>query len=191
MIALLDFMLNDWRDKASVDRNKIGLFGFSFGGYTGLALAGAKPDFDRVASMCSGNTGICGQLRSGERPDPRSDPRIRAAVIVDPPSTAFTQDNLAAIKIPLQYWRSEHGGGGVDSAGTARLAKSLPGHAAVHTVPAGHYAFLPPCTARFAESLPRLCADPPGFDRVTFHREFDASVVSFFRKHLVSEDRPR
>jgi hypothetical protein len=33
-------------------------------------------------------------------------------------------------------------------------------------------------------NLPRLCTDPPGFDRTAFHRDFDASVVGFSREHF-------
>jgi predicted dienelactone hydrolase len=192
MVRLLDFMLNDWKDKASVDRTRVGFFGFSFGGYTGLVLAGARPDFGRFASFCTDKTGPCGQLHNGENPpSPPHDARIRAAVIVDPVTEVFTQDNLAAIKIPLQFWRSELGGGGVGPSGTARVASSLPGKPDIHVIPAGHYGFLPPCSPQLAADLPRPCTDPPGFDRTAFHRDFDASVVGFFREHLVSDGGTR
>jgi predicted dienelactone hydrolase len=192
MVRLLDFMLNDWKDKASVDHTRVGFFGFSFGGYTGLVLAGAKPDFGRFASFCTDKTGPCGQLHNGETPpNPPHDARIRAAVIADPPSEVFTQDNLAAIKIPLQFWRSELGGGGVGASGTARVASGLPGKPDIHVIPAGHYGFLPPCSPQFAANLPRFCTDPPGFDRTAFHRDFDASVVGFFREHLLSDGGTR
>jgi hypothetical protein len=69
----------------------------------------------------------------------------------------------------------------VDATGTARVTSSLPG---IHVVPAGHYAFLPPCTPQLAANLPRVCTNPSGFDRTAFHRNFDASVVGFFREHL-------
>jgi len=192
MVRLLDFILNDWKDRAAIDPARVGFFGFSKGGYTGLVLAGAKPDFGRFAQFCTDTTGACGQLHNGESPpDPPHDARIRAAVIVDAPSEVFTQDNLAAIKIPLQFWRSELGGGGVGPSGTARLASSLPGKPDIHTVPAGHFAFLAPCSPQFAANLPRLCSDPPGFDRTAFHRDFDASIVGFFREHLVGDGGTR
>jgi hypothetical protein len=101
--------------------------------------------------------------------------------------SAGIRDNLAAIKIPLQFWRSEQGGGGVDSAGTARLAANLPGRPDIHVMPAGHFGFLPPCSPQFAANLPRFCTDPSGFDRTAFHRDFDASIVRFFQKRLVSD----
>jgi hypothetical protein len=67
----------------------------------------------------------------------------------------------------------------------AITANSLPGKPDIHTVPAGHFAFLAPCSPQFTANLPRLCTDPPGFDRTAFHRDFDTSIVRFFREHLV------
>jgi len=192
MVRLLDFMLNDWKDRATIDPARVGFFGFSKGGYTGLVLAGAKPDFGRFAHYCKDATGACGELHNGETPpDPPHDTRIRAAVIVDAPSEVFTEDNLAAITIPLQFWRSELGGGGVGPSGTVRLANSLPGLPDIHVSPAGHFAFLPPCSAQFAAKLPRLCTDPPGFDRAAFHRDFNAKVVGFLRDHLMGNGGTR
>ena len=49
MVRLLDFLLQDWKHRAVIDPARIGLFGFSKGGYTGLALIGAAPDFARSA----------------------------------------------------------------------------------------------------------------------------------------------
>ena len=191
MIRLLDFMLHDWKDKAVIDPARIGLFGFSKGGYTGLVLIGVTPDFRRIAELCQEKTGACEQLHNGEAaPNPPHDARIEAAVIVDPASGAFTRDNLTAIKIPLQFWRSERGGPGVgDGSGNARVANSLPGKPDIHVVPAGHFTFLAPCSPQLATAVPRICTDnPANFDRAAFHRDFNASVVRFFHEHLVAGD---
>jgi predicted dienelactone hydrolase len=193
MVRLLDFMLRDLKDKAVIDPGRIGFFGFSMGGYTGLVLIGVTPDFGRLASVCKETTGACEQLHNGEAsPNPPHDARIKAAVIVDPATGTFTRDNLSSIKIPFQYWRSERGGPGVgDGSGTARVADSLPGKPDVHVMPAGHFAFLAPCSPELATAIPRICTDVPGFDRAAFHRDFDASVVRFFREHLASDGRTR
>jgi hypothetical protein len=110
-------------------------------------------------------------------------------VIVDPATGAITRDNLAAVKVPLQFWRSERGGPGVgDGSGTARVANSLSGTRDVHVVPAGHFAFLAPCSPELAAAVPRICTDnPAGFDRTTFHRDFNASLIRFFRERLVGD----
>jgi predicted dienelactone hydrolase len=191
VIRVLDFLLDSWKDKAAVDSSRIGLFGFSKGGYTGLALVGAAPDFQRVARACNDKTGFCEQLRSGGVVRPPHEARIRAAVIADPPSGFFTQDNLALIKIPLQFWRSQLGGGGVDPGGTARVARGLPATTEIRTVPASHFAFLAPCSPQVATAIPGICTDlPAAFDRTSFHREFNASIVRFFREKLADGTAP-
>jgi predicted dienelactone hydrolase len=194
MVRLLDFMLHDWKDKVVIDPPKIGFFGFSKGGYTGFVLIGVTPDFRRLAKYCRDKTGACAQLHNGDAsPEPPQDARIKAAVIVDPATVTFAQDNLAAIRTPLQFWRSERGGPGVgDGSGTARVAKSLPGNPEVHVVPAGHFSFLAPCSPQLAAAIPRICTDDPAnFDRAAFHRHFNASVIRFFREQLIDNGGPR
>ncbi|WP_407176072.1 alpha/beta hydrolase family protein [Bradyrhizobium sp. STM 3562] len=196
MVRLLDFMLHGWKDKDVIDPGGVGFFGFSLGGYTGLVLVGAHADFRRLALFCkeADKTENCERARSGDvPPSPQPDQRIRAAVLADAAMTfAFTPEGLSGIKIPLQIWRSELGGNGVGAASTALTASQLPGSPEIHTIPAGHYAFLAPCSKQLATAIPRICTDnPPGFDRAAFHREFDASVVRFFREHLVSDGKTR
>jgi predicted dienelactone hydrolase len=194
-IRLLNFMLNDWRDRAVIDPTKIGLFGFSAGAYTGLILAGGNPDFRKIAPLCTetNKTLACEQFRSGNiPPGPPREPRIRAAALADTAlNFMFSSEGLAGIQIPLLIWRSELGGGGVDPRNSALTASSLLGKPEVRVVPAGHFAFLPPCSPQFAANLPRLCTDPPGFDRTAFHRDFNASILGFFREKLASENGSR
>jgi len=81
---LLDFMLNAWSDAPKIDRERIGLFGFSMGGHTGLAVIGGIPDFRKDLPGCEGNRlRACEQLRNNEIPTRPSvhDPRVKAAVI--------------------------------------------------------------------------------------------------------------
>ncbi|UZE50188.1 hypothetical protein ONR75_05430 [Rhodopseudomonas sp. P2A-2r] len=115
-------------------------------------------------------------------------------MLADPAmSVVFTSQTLAGIGIPLQVWRSELGDKsvGIDPEGVARVARGLPGKPDIHAVPAGHFAFLPPCSPQFAAKLPRYCTDPAGFDRIAFHRDFDAGIVDFFRQHLARDGGPR
>jgi predicted dienelactone hydrolase len=192
VVRLLDFILKDWKDRAVIDPAKVGFFGFSHGGAIGFVLMGARPDFARVARVCKETSGGCAELHSGVTPpEPIQDARIRAAVIVDPAPGALTRENLAAVKVPFQFWRSQLGGPGVgDGSGTARVADGLPGNPEIHVVLAGHFSFLAPCSAELAAAVPRICTDTPaGFDRVDFHREFNAAVVKYFREQLAGGDQ--
>ncbi|QOZ54060.1 alpha/beta fold hydrolase [Bradyrhizobium sp. CCBAU 53338] len=187
IVRLLDFVLKDWRDRAVIDPAKIGFFGFSLGGATGFVLMGTRPDFARVTGLCKETTGACAELHNGVTPpEPIRDARIRTAVIVDPAPGLLTRENLAVVTLPFQFWRSQFGGPGVgDGSGTARVADGLPGNPEIHVVPAGHYAFLAPCSAELAAAVPRICTDTPAsFDRAGFHREFNAAVVRFFGEQL-------
>ena len=68
----------------------------------------------------------------------------------------------------------------------AALARDLPVKPDLHVVPnAAHFAFLTPCPSALASAVPEICADAPGFDRIAFHKEFNAAVLAFFHKHLV------
>ena len=144
-IRLLNFVLNDWRDRAVIDPDKIGFFGFSAGAYTGLILAGAKPDFQKIAPFCTeSNTSLgCEQFRRGDiPPEPPHDPRIRAAVLADTAlNFMFSPERLAGVRIPLLIWRSKSGGGGVDPKDVVLTANSLPGKPEVRCRPGGSLRF--------------------------------------------------
>ena len=91
----------------------------------------------------------------------------------------------------FQLWGSALGGDGVSLEKVAVVDRNLPASPDYHVAPnAGHFSFLAPCSPEQARALPELCSDSPGFDRVAFHKEFDADVIAFFRKHLVETARP-
>ncbi|UZE50992.1 alpha/beta hydrolase [Rhodopseudomonas sp. P2A-2r] len=196
MVHLLDFLLRDWKDKAVINADRVGLFGFSLGGYTGLVLSGAHADFLRLALFCKETEKgeNCERARRGDVPaSPQSDPRIKVAVLADTAmSFAFTPEGLSGVHIPIQIWRSELGGNGVSAKGTALTASQLPGQPDIRIVPAGHFAFLAPCQPKLATAIPRICTDmPPGFDRAAFHRDFNASVERFFHQRLIADGETR
>ena len=115
------------------------------------------------------------------------DPRIKAAVIADPLAVMFAAGGLSAVKVPVQLWQSERGGDGVSPESVAAVNRNLPAQHEYHIVPdAGHFAFLTPCPPALAARLPELCTDARGFDRVDFHKQFDAGVVAFFRNYLTT-----
>ncbi|MBB4291035.1 putative dienelactone hydrolase [Rhizobium leguminosarum] len=189
----IDFMLTDFPDSAKIDPQRIGFYGFSQGGYTGLVLAGANPDFSKLPRRCADPKAVgCPQANRARPPQqpplPQTlthDPRIRAMVVADPLSIVFqTTDSVKAVTIPLQLWGSElGGGGGASPENVATLARVLPEKPDFRIVPnAVHLSFLTMCPKTDLSS--EACIDAPGFDRAAFHREFNAEVVAFFRRNL-------
>jgi predicted dienelactone hydrolase len=191
---LIDFMVGRSPAASKIDPERIGFFGFSRGGYTGLVLVGANADWANAITRCEGSSlHICEQLRNKEFPaNPLAhDPRIKAVVVADPLTVFFTADSFAAIKVPVQLWQSERGGDGVSPESVAVVDKNLPTKHEYHVVPnSGHFAFLTPCPPGMAAARPELCTDAPGFDRVAFHKELDADVLAFLRKHLAEVHKP-
>lgn len=184
---LLDFMTSAYPDADRIDPQRIGFFGFSRGGYTGLVLAGAKPDFHDPSIVCPEPAPICGEILRNELPiQPLTrDPRIKAFVLADPLSFFPTRDSLKSIKAPVQLWGSQYGGDGVLPQSIASLSENLPDRPQFHLVGgAGHFAFLAPCSAELAASQSEICTDMSGFDRVAFHRLLNAEVVAFFSQQL-------
>ena len=185
---VVDYLLGASSLSSVIDPDRIGLFGFSRGGYTGLVVVGAEPRFGAAIGLCAGQTStICEEVRQGRFEPLVHDGRIKAAVIADPLSTFFTKTSFDDVRIPIQLWRSERGGDGVTPDSVAAVAGELPVTPDFRTVPnAQHFSFLPPCPDHMALRAPELCTDPSDFDREAFHKEFNAQVLDFFRQALHS-----
>ena len=184
---VIDFMVGASPFAARIDRDRIGFFGFSRGGYTGLVLIGANPDWAGATAACQHSASFaCGQILRREFPvEPLThDPRIKAAVLADPLAPFFNADSLKAVKVPVQLWASERGGDGVFPHDVAAVDRNMPAKHEYRVVAnAGHFAFVPPCPAAAA---PEFCTDAQGFDRVAFHAQFNAGVLAFFQTHLTT-----
>ena len=190
--ALIGYMLGAWPSHRIIDPARVGAFGFSAGGFTVLAAAGGRPNLARMARHCTDHPGFydCMLLaahpresESGRWPEMR-DTRIKA-IVVAAPALGFTFDRagLQAVTIPVQLWRAgdDHILPAPDYADAVRAA--LPRAPEFHDIAgAGHFDFLAPCAADEL-TLP-ICGSAPGFDRIDFHRHFDAEVVAFFRQAL-------
>lgn len=187
---VISFMLSDWPHRQQLDPGAIGVFGFSRGGYTALALAGATPSvstsaerfchpwWSLIISLCRQLDADNAQLR------PRADPRVRAVVVVDP-LNLFAAASVRKVHIPLQLWASELGGDGVALEHVEVIRVALAPPPEYHIAKgAGHFAYLAPCPPEFEKSEPRLCKDPDGFNREHWHQTMNAAVVKFFKRHL-------
>ena len=186
---VIDFLLMHPPAGLDIDGNRMGFFGFSRGGYTGLVLAGAEPDFDSLVIPCPEAYLMCRQIRDHTIPAhaPGYEPRIKAYVIADPVNLFPGKSSLRNVKAPVQFWSSGLGGMGIRPDDVSAVAMNLPIKPDFHRVAgAGHLSFDCPCSPDQARANPPVlvCTDPPGFHRVEFHARFNADVLEFFRENL-------
>ena len=195
---LVDYMLADWPEHGRIDATRVGVFGFSAGGFTALAAIGGAPDLGLVRTHCLTHPSAfeCGVVSRSGAADPTSalpsrsfftgDARIRAAVIVAPAlGFTFGREGLKNVRVPVQLWRDEadHILPNPDYAQAVRDA--LPRPPEYHVVAnADHFDFLAPCSDQLRKYAPDICVERPGFDRDAFHQQFDAEVVRFFERTL-------
>jgi len=193
----IDFVLGQWRARGQVDAARVGVFGFSSGGFTALVVAGGVADLSRVGPHCLDHPkhfaclvvakDPAGAMAAGSSgPLSGRDPRVRAAVVVAPAlGFTFSRESLAAVTVPVQLWRAE-----ADTVLPAPwyaepVRDGLGAPPEYHVVPdAGHFDFLAPCSPRFARMAPPLCDSRPGFDRAAFHATFDTAVTAFLERSL-------
>jgi predicted dienelactone hydrolase len=184
---LVDYLMGSSPGAPFVDPSRIGFFGFSRGGYTGLAVLGANVDWANATTWCDGKpAGFCPQIRNREFPAGPipHDPRIKAAVVADPLAIFFTADAVAPIKVPVQLWASELGGDGVSLRDVAPLDTNLSAPHEFRVVrDAGHFAFVL-CPPALAQIAPDVCTDRGDFDRAVFHKEFNAAAAKFLQDNL-------
>lgn len=201
--ALITALLADSRWNALIDQHRIGVAGFSAGGYTSLLLVGAVPRFSRFTGYCERNPedqDICGLLRQlGNGADDAlaalqqgfgqwgdtADTRVRSAFVMAPQSIVFDDEGLAPIDVPVFLYYSERDQVLLPQENAVRIAPLIPALTATRTVPkADHWVFLAPCSAELAEAAADICRDPSGVDRAAVHRQIKADALDFFRDTL-------
>jgi predicted dienelactone hydrolase len=195
MSRVIDHMLAQWGGRGTIDPDRIGMFGFSAGGFTTLVSIGGLPDLASIAPACREHPQdyacqLIARNKQAAETKPANDPmherRIRAAVVAAPAlGFTFAGEGLRHVTIPVQLWRAE------DDlilphpryAEAVRLAlPAAPDYRVASK--AGHFDFLAPCSSALANLAPVICKSGAGFDREAFHAVFNGAVIAFFGKHL-------
>ena len=191
LIALIDHMTNVSSLSAIIDPDRIGAFGFSAGAYTVLAAATGTPDMVDLQRRCATDSADadCAVFQvypSGKlEPPAKGDARLRSVFLAAPAlGRSFAASGLEPTGLPVAIWAA-----GADELldpeiHAMPLVEALAPRDLVIVDKAGHFSFMPPCTAALRDAAPGICADPPGFDRPGFHTEFNRNVVSFFDETL-------
>jgi predicted dienelactone hydrolase len=195
--AALDWLLSSWPGRLNLNPRRVGIFGFSLGGFTSLVLIGGTPEIARMAQLCDSKPSApeCAFIKNahGDQLIPSTeasvwvhDARIKAAVIAAPAASyLFGPGDLREVSVPIQLWRVENDSQAPDAWNGAVVRDNLKAHPESHLVQgADHFVFLAPCSDALAAVAAQICQDPAGFDRAAFHRAFNQSVVDFFTTKL-------
>ncbi|MCC6330324.1 MAG: hypothetical protein IT174_17585 [Acidobacteria bacterium] len=178
--AMITALLND--SSWEIDASRIGVAGFSAGGYTALMVAGAVPRFERFIDYCKQqpqDAEICAPL---EKVKPKgkakaelaalqadlhkwgspADPRVKAAFVMAPLSVLFDKTGLAQMRTPIFLYYGQDDRVLLPKYNVLHIAPLIKTPAGIKSIPkAGHYVFLSPCSPKLMDAAPAICNDPP------------------------------
>ncbi len=193
---VISALLNDpeWKDRIASDAKgpRVGALGHSAGGYTVLALAGARPDASRFASHCVQHRmddpifcGIGGKqapTTASAAAAPLADARVRAVVAMAPVGAVFSAASFADVKVPVAIYSADKDRFLVPRFHAEWVARNLPA-AQFHQVPnALHFAFMDTPGMPIATEDGDVAPDLPGFKRQDFLRQLQREIPDFFDK---------
>jgi predicted dienelactone hydrolase len=196
---VIDAILADpaWKDRIATDSRgpRVGALGHSAGGYTVLALAGARPDLSRMRKHCLDEAAedpiFCGMGRSVAAPPPLSDTpslkdeRVRAIVAMAPAGVLLTAESLATVRSATMIYEAELDRFLVPRFHAEWVASNLPAPN-LHRVPnAWHFAFMDSPSMSIPSPDGDVAANPPGFDRNAFLKQLAVEIAAFFDKVLI------
>jgi len=197
---VIDAVLADpaWKDRIASDSRgpRVGALGHSAGGYTVLALAGARPDVSRIRQHCLAQASedpiFCGMGRAGGAMAPLptgtpslKDERVRAIVSMAPAGVPLTAESLAAVRPATMIYEAALDRFLVPRFHAEWVASNLPAPN-LHRVPnAWHFAFMDQPSMPIPSPDGDVGANPTGFDRPAFLKQLAREVAAFFDKNLL------
>lgn len=204
LTVVLNALLKTPELSSSMDVKRIGAAGFSLGGYTALALAGATMDYRALENYFKSETGkkeadipempgLSSFLGKPEVYDsyknapPLQDKRIKSVFVMSPAiGQAFpSKENFKDVTAPVYIV-----GAGNDQ--IAPLKTNAAHYAAMiknaqYTVvgdEASHYVFLNEANDGLKTQAPLFFQDPPGVNRKSIHEQVLKLAIDHFKKGL-------
>jgi predicted dienelactone hydrolase len=192
----VDEVLKNPKWAALVDQDRIGFVGHSFGGWTGVSLAGGRYDPVRQRAFCQSverkdfyceNTleDDIADVPVAGAGDSFRDDRFKAFYIMGSgPGQGFTADSLESIRAPFVVDTAQFDESLEALSNSTHLARQISTAKEVLR-PVGHFVYVPECRWLVGAILTRLaglplCNDPKGVDRALVHKQVAGEVVAFF-----------
>ncbi|CAN7738105.1 hypothetical protein LJR220_001999 [Bradyrhizobium sp. LjRoot220] len=196
----LDEVLKHPKWSALIDESRIAFAGHSFGGWTGVSLAGGKFDPAAQKEFCEKSTtkdfycdgtlkdDIAG-IPTADATNSFKDRRVKAFYIMaSGPGQGFLEDSLQSITAPFMVDTAQADEILEAGANSSTLARRIRGaREIIRSV--GHFAYVPECKWLVGPVLARLagvpiCNDSDGVDRRRVHEQVAEDVIAFFTQHL-------
>lgn len=190
-----------------VDPERLGVAGFSAGGYTALLAAGARPDLQRLLAFCRAHPddGVCrpqqetathtmdARVAAAGSPamspwishanDSRAIPGVRAAFLLAPAIVqAFAAEQLSSLRQPVSIVLGEADTVAQPKSNGEAAQTLIPGAVLQRLPDVGHYDFLAACTAVGVQRLPELCSS--SVPKADTHAQAVDAAVRFFAEAL-------
>jgi predicted dienelactone hydrolase len=203
LAAALDFALADPALAPHLDAARIGVAGFSMGGFTGALLVGARADLAAFNAFCAGpaRDAICDRqqefpldyreaagvlaapalapIAAREHAD-LADARVRAAFLIDPALVpALDQNSLANVRVPVAVLYGTADPIAPPTSNAMPLLHGIADAQAIALPGVGHYDFLSECGPAGAKVAPAYCGGNPGA-RAQTHATTVAAMLRFF-----------
>ena len=196
----LDHVLKDPKWAPLIEERQIGFIGHSFGGWTGVNLAGGRYDPARQRAFCEKSPkkdfycdgtlkdDISG-VRAADAGESFQDARIKAYYIMGSgPGQGFSEQSLKSISAPFIVDTAELDEILAPRANSSTLAKLIPGAREIQRT-IGHFTYVPECRPIIGRVLARvagipICDDPDGVDRAAVHQQVAGDAIQFFNTAL-------
>jgi predicted dienelactone hydrolase len=194
--VVLDRLLQDPQWAGLIDADRIGFFGHSFGGWTGVSLAGGRYDMQSQIAGCQAQQpkdmycdgwakeDISAVSMKGAEADYR-DARIKAFYLAATgPGSSMTLPSLQNIRVPMTFDTARFDDVLAPKENAHFLATAIPGASEI-TRDVGHFSYVPVCKPFIGAMVAKLiCSDPASVNRAELHRAVGQAVVGFFDKTL-------
>jgi predicted dienelactone hydrolase len=199
----LDRLMADPGLAGGIAPGQVAAIGHSLGGWTVMALAGARFDAIRAVKECSHQCNLLGEIgidaqngNAGRLAGDLGDARIGAVVSLDlGPAQGFTPESLAAIRLPVLVFAAGQEVPEIAAlkSDSAYLAAHLPSATSRFTeIPdATHFSFVQLCKPGAAAIIEKespgesfVCRDGGARDREAIHRQVADAIIAFLAQAL-------
>ena len=188
----------------NVDTSRIASIGFSLGGYTALATAGAQISKADYISYCEDYYGTMdcawfnnaninfNTIDTDRYEQSHRDPRITTVVAIDPAAAqAYQPSSLTTLDLPVQIINLGAAGGIPAAVDGEPIAAHLPNVRLDFVDQATHFSFLGECTSKgwlFIEMAGEdpICSEIGTRAHADIHQELTAKISGFFQNTLLN-----